>query len=92
MASTPESSAKPTKSSGAPTEPAKATTPRIFAGNLSWNTSKESLRAYMETAGTVTRCDILLDHLGRSKVWKAVFQVSNFSLPFLARLVPRMVT
>lgn len=54
---------------GAPTgEVAKATTSRVYVGNLSWDTSKDALRQYMETAGTVTSCDILLDYMGRSKV------------------------
>lgn len=54
---------------GAPSgEPIKATTSRIFVGNLSWDTTKDSLREYMETAGKVTSCDILLDYMGRSKV------------------------
>jgi RNA recognition motif-containing protein len=68
MASKPEPTKKPTKGGPPSGEPVKATTPRIFAGNLSWETTKESLRTYMETAGKVTNCDILLDHLGRSKV------------------------
>jgi len=68
MASKPEQPKKHTKGGPPSGEPAKATTTRVFAGNLSWETTKDGLRKYMETAGKVTSCDILLDHLGRSKV------------------------
>ena len=68
MASKPEHTKRGHTKGGPPSgEPAKATTPRIFVGNLSWDTNKEGLRTYMETAGKVNNCDILLDHLGRSK-------------------------
>lgn len=73
MASKPEHAKKPTRGGPPSGEPAKATTPRVFAGNLSWETTKDGLRKYMETAGKVTSCDILLDHLGRSKVRFGVF-------------------
>lgn len=68
MASKTDAPKKPAKAAGPTGEPAKATTSRVFVGNLSWTTSKDALKEYMETTGTVTSCDILLDYMGRSKV------------------------
>ena len=74
MASKTDAPKKSVKAVGPNGEPVKATTSRVFVGNLSWSTSKDALREYMETTGTVTSCDILLDYMGRSKVRRTAFR------------------
>lgn len=82
MAAKTDAPKKNTKDRAPSGEPAKATTTRVYAGNLSWDSTKDGLRAYMETVGKVVSCDILLDYMGRSKVRNDTFASTSRKLAF----------
>eukprot|EP00002_Diphylleia_rotans_P023147 TRINITY_DN4548_c0_g3_i1.p1 TRINITY_DN4548_c0_g3~~TRINITY_DN4548_c0_g3_i1.p1 ORF type:complete len:232 (+),score=36.75 TRINITY_DN4548_c0_g3_i1:98-793(+) len=51
----------------APVRIVKLTGSRLYVGNLSYATNRESLRQHMETAGKVVRAEVLYRYDGKSK-------------------------